>query len=207
MFSLLRGPVGKARLIFAALIVGGMVAAGDAYREYRAITDPLQYDRTPCTMEACQFSSERVFRKGRTVSLFTPVVKYRYQVDGETYHGDDPAGRPVPLEGEFARQDFEAKYGPGESAVCYRDPDNPAVSVLLQESDRGELDLRTNFAVILVGLGGVGWAALEYFLLPGSRPKPRRRGVYTGLPDDVPENDALARTRAMVRDRERGYPD
>jgi hypothetical protein len=205
MWHFFQSAIGRWRLGCAVLVFLGLVAAGDAWAEHRYLQAVERFEESLATVEHCTFHRSREVRNGVEIWLYTPQVEYRYSVTDEKFTGTQYSRRPVALEGTLSRDLFEQRHGPGERVACFFDPDNPSDAVLTRESDRSLLHFKRTTAIVLLALGVLGWGLLEYFLRVPTQPRPQRTDRLRGLPDDVPPNDALARTRALIDDYNRGY--
>ena len=154
-------------LLGIPLLFGFVFVAGGTHT-YVAQTDAIEAAE-PIEVEVLDTEIERERRSSDSGSRYkyTPVVEYRYMVDGETYTDDTvyPAGISQSQSSRSAAEREISEYVPGETAAGFADPDNPENSYLIDMSPR-EVAFRSSiFAVVgslalLVGLVlNFRWAA------------------------------------------------
>lgn len=197
------GALGKARgvaSVVAAVGLFGIVAAGLE----RIYIDRVHAHRqaVPCFMEFCTVTREA----GRNEVFlpawhYAPVVRFKYEVNGTVYTGDQISSRAKSLVSKSEAEAFLGKYGPGAMTECYIDPDQPASAMLMLPHD-GNVMLWLKFGVLifLAGLGAL--TVLHMVTMVETRPRtllrqPRAPGW--GEIDSGPQ-DPLSRTRGILRD-------
>ena len=137
-------------LLGIPLLFGFVFVAGGTHT-YVAQTDAIEAAE-PIEVEVLDTEIERERRSSDSGSRYkyTPVVEYRYEIDGETYTDDTvyPAGISQSQNSRSAAEREISDFEPGETAMGFAAPDDPEVSYLIDMSPR-EVALRSSiFAVI-----------------------------------------------------------
>jgi len=160
-------PLGRVMILGIPLVLGfGFLAAGT--HTYVEQTDAIEAAE-PVEVEVLDTEIERERRSSDSGSRYkyTPVVEYRYEIDGETYTSDTvyPGGISQSESSRSAAEDEISDFVPGETAAGYAAPDSPEVSYLIDMSPR-EIAFRSSIfgvvgsVIFLAGLiANLRWAA------------------------------------------------
>jgi hypothetical protein len=158
------------------LILAGGIAYTAMYlneeRQLRRI--PTEYREAPCTVtHARMIVHSRRWSEGSGYrSGYTPVITYRYTVDGTTYTSDTYR-RPERPMGDWRKvNNLMVTHAAGTKHTCWYDPDDPSEAVLSREVDPHALDLAGASAVVFLalGVGLVVWR--ELFARRAAPPEP-----------------------------------
>ncbi len=130
----------------------GFVAGGS--HTYVAQTEAVE-SAEPIEVEVLDTEIERERRSSDSGPRYryTPVVEYRYEIDGETYVDDTvyPAGISESQNSRSAAEEEISRFEPEETAMGFADPDNPETSYLIDMS----VDEITTRSTVFVGIGAL----------------------------------------------------
>jgi hypothetical protein len=196
------GSLGKARLVCGLLLVAaGVCGLLAAYEAVIARNIEARYRPAPCVVDRLDFDKETTWVNGKPEPEYTPTaVSYHFRLGDETHHGTTLTRMPETLTGRAAVTAFQNRYGPGASAECYYDPDDPGRSVLIKPSDWAVF-VWLRAAGVCGLVGGLGLGALR--VTAGRRSAlwdPRRKPLTWG-PEQAGDRDPLSRTRRLYRDK------
>lgn len=105
------------------LAVGSGMAWHQGHRI--AVSQPV-----PATIETTRIDSARGSKGGTS---YTPVVEFRYRVDGQDYRGDDPLPMTVSSSSYESAQAVTTRFSPGQEVTAWYAPANPGSAFLLKE--------------------------------------------------------------------------
>ncbi len=198
----LSGTVGWARLVLLLIAGGGLLAIGVAFIDDRIVAyQRSHYVKARCYMESSQIFEE-LGRDDRNYPgwNYVPVVTYRYQFGGQNYASNVVSSHETPLATRAARDDFLRRFGPGADAECYVDPSDPTEAMLeLPTNEQAVRVAKLGGCALLIAVAGL--VALQMMLTMDTAPRRRRpRAPGWGEIDSGP-NDALARTRQILKER------
>ena len=167
-------------LFFAMGMVFVVLVLGDGLRQVA----PWRWVETPCTI-----LSSTVHETDDDEEPYRPLVRYRYEVDGRSYEGDQ-LSRGTGATANFDRaRDLATRYLPGAAATCRVDPDHPAISVLERTLPWIFLAVLVPMIFVAVGAGGL-WAVwrgssstseADIQSISGTAPKGRGHRFMIGL--------------------------
>lgn len=196
------GPIGWGRSVLLVVVAGGLMALVIA-----AIDDAIvsrQHStlvKVPCSIESSNISRE-AGRDARNLPgwHYVPTVRYHYEFNGKSYESDVVCSRTTPITSKSVADAFMQKYGPGASAECHVDPDDPDIAML--ELPNRDGSMRTaKFGGLAIGLAVCGLLVLQAATTIDLAPRRRRpRAPGWGEADSGPQ-DPLKRTRQLLRDR------
>jgi hypothetical protein len=197
-----RGPVGWGRFLLLLLLGGGLATLALAGLDDRIVARQRRtFVKVPCFMEFATVTRERG-RDARNMPgwIFVPAVQYRYEYGGVPHESDVVCSRSKPLTSESAAEQFIKRFGPGTTAECYVNPDDPAQAMLELPTNEGARVLG-RFGLLAAALAAIALAALQVATTLDIAPRRTRpRSPGWGERDSGP-NDPLRRTREMLKDR------
>jgi hypothetical protein len=196
------GPIGWARIVLLLIVGGGLATLAVAAIDDHIVTHQREtFQKVPCFMEASSISRESG-RDDRNMPgwQYVPVVTFRYEVNGQTFTSHTVCSRTTPLTNKAAAEAFLFRFGPGASAECYVDPNDPNEAMLvLPANDQAKRFTTFGSLAVLLGLFALG--VLQVALTFDTAPK-RRGSRAPGWGDiDSGPRDALKRTRQMLKEK------
>lgn len=128
------------------------------------------WQAVPCTILASEVGTHRGSKGSKTYSI---DIKYRYEIQNQTYEGDDYNFFTGSSSGYDSKAAIVEKYPPGSAQTCYVNPRDPREAVLYRDFDADYLF--GFFGLLFVGVAlGVGYLLLR-------RPPPRPAGAPQGM--------------------------
>ncbi len=135
-------------LFFAMGMLFVVLIAGEGLKQ----TAPWFWNETRCTILSSTVEATEDDEKP-----YRPAVRYDFEVDGRTYHGDTISRGGGGTASYDKARDIAARYSPGDAATCRYDPEHPVLSVL--ERRLPWIFLVVLFPMIFVAIGAIGlWA-------------------------------------------------
>ena len=175
---------GCGTLFFGLFFAMGMLFVVFILGEGLKQVAPWRWVETPCTI-----LSSTVDETDDDEKPYRPFVRYRFEVDGRSYEGNQLSRGSGATASYDRARDLAGRYRPGATATCRVDPDHPALSVL--ERTMPWIILVVFFPMIFVAIGAVGlWAVwrgsttnseAEIESISGTAPKGKGHRFMIGL--------------------------
>ncbi|MGL4419444.1 MAG: DUF3592 domain-containing protein [Gemmataceae bacterium] len=199
----------RARWFIAAVLALGALFGSMAAFQYRRLhRAETVYLSATATVDALHMYRDKEIVGGVAQSVARPRIAYHFHVDQVRYdscllsHDDDPIFTDAKIDA------FEEAHTPGSSITVYYDPDDPAMAVVVRSTARSEfratlLAAVACFVVPLVGFGVLLIADGRSAYDPLDKHRLRPTAKIPVVPDDLPRDDPLARTRRLLEARDR----
>ena len=175
---------GCGTLFFGLFFAMGMLFVVFILGEGLKQVAPWRWVETPCTI-----LSSTVDETDDDEKPYRPFVRYRFEVDGRSYEGNQLSRSSGATASYDRARDLARRYRPGATATCRVDPDHPALSVL--ERTMPWIFLVVLFPMIFVAIGAGGlWAVwrgssstseAEIQSISGTAPKGKGHRFMIGL--------------------------